>query len=416
MLSYADARALIIESVAARGSTVEERPLAVLGEAPPHETVSLECAIGRTLAESVASDRDYPPFDRATRDGFAVRSADLAQLPVTLALIGEIRAGGNFPGGVRPGQCIQIMTGAAVPPGADAVVMIEHTKPSELAVVFDRTAFPEQNVVRRGTESRAGEYLLVPGIRLGYAELSLAAQVGRTELCVRRRPVVAILSTGDEIVSPEDRPGPHQIRNSNSVSLGLQARLAGAEPRLIGNSPDQVERLRAKIMQGLESDVLVLTGGVSMGKYDLVEGVLRDLGAEFLFDAVAIRPGRPAVFAYCQGRPVFGLPGNPVSTMVTFELLVVPALDILGGSKPRPLPIFKAKLAAPVRQTAVVTHFLPAELTWTGGEATVRELPWQGSGDIVTMARANCFLVVPETRLELAAGEWVDVVPRRDRL
>ena len=415
MLSFRDARELVIQTLVARGSAPEERPLAVLGEAEPQESVPLQRAMGRVLAESLTSDRDYPPFDRATRDGFAVHAADLFQLPATLALIGEIRAGADFRGGVGPGQCVAIMTGAGLPPGADAVVMIEHTKPSENVVLFDRAALPNQNVVRRGSESKAGDQLLRPGMRLGYAEISLAAQVGRTELWVRRRPVVAILSTGDEVVAYDQQPGPRQIRNSNSVSLTLQAELAGAEPRPLGNAPDRIEDLRAMIAHGLESDLLVLTGGVSMGKYDLVEGVLREMGADFLFDAVAIRPGRPAVFAYCQGRPVFGLPGNPVSTMVTFELFVVPAIDLLGRTAPRPLPIFKARLAAPVSQKAALTHFLPAEVTWASGEAMVQELPWQGSGDIAAMARANCFLVMPENRLESAAGDWVDVIPRRDR-
>jgi len=150
-----------------------------------------------------------------------------------------------------------------------------------------------------------------------------------------------------------------------------------------------------------------------MGKYDLVEVVLRELGAEFFFEGVAIRPGRPAVFGACRGKFTFGLPGNPVSTMVTFELFVLPALDSLSGAAPRPLPLFRARLAAPVRQTAALTHFLPARLAWCDGEPGVRELPWQGSGDIVALAQANCFLVVPQAKLELAAGDWVDVLPRR---
>jgi molybdopterin molybdotransferase len=185
---------------------------------------------------------------------------------------------------------------------------------------------------------------------------------------------------------------------------------------LLGNAPDRIEELRKMIERGLQEDALVLSGGVSMGKYDLVEEVLRGLGAEFFFDAVAIRPGRPAVFGICRGKPVFGLPGNPVSTMVTFELLAVPAIDILGGSEARHVPLLKAKLLKGVEQKAALTHFLPAVLDWASGEATVTELPWQGSGDIATLARGNCFLVVHQSKLKLDPGEWVDVLPRRGLL
>lgn len=380
---------------------------------PARETLDLGQAFGRVLAEPLAADRDYPPFDRATRDGFALHARDLAAPPATLEIIAEIKAGDAFAGVVGSGQCAQIMTGAAVPPGADAVVMIEHTRPSKSRVVIERSVETGQNVVPRGSEAKAGQALLAPGTRLGYAELALAAQVGHHRLSVFRRPTVAILSTGDEVVGVEDIPGPFQIRNSNGVTLAVLAGLAGAEPVQLGNAPDRVEELRARFERGLESDILVLSGGVSMGKYDLVEVVLRDLGAQFFFEGVAIRPGRPAVFGACRGKFVFGLPGNPVSTMVTFELFVLPAVDLLSGTEPRPLSVFPARLAAPVRQTAALTHFLPARVEWSGGQPVVRELPWQGSGDIVALAQANCFLVVPEGKLEFAAGEWVDTFPRR---
>src|SRR6266404_3316981 len=186
-----------------------------------------------------------------------------------------------------------------------------------------------------GSEAAAGQTLLRPGMRLGYAELALAAQVGAAELQCARKPRVAILSTGDEVVPVEVAPGAFQIRNSNSVSLAAQVRIAGGEPVALGNAADRVEELGEKIERGLKEDALVLSGGVSMGKYDLVEKVLKAMGAEFYFDAVAIRPGKPAVFGMCQGKPVFGLPGNPVSTMVTFELFVAPAIDLLSGVEAR---------------------------------------------------------------------------------
>src|SRR5487761_73665 len=406
MLSFEDARRKVIEATAG------------LRRIPASEAVKLENALGRILAERIVADRDYPPFDRATRDGFAVRAADCREADAKLRVIGEIRAGGKVVGAVNAGECVQIMTGAAMPPGTDAVVMIEHTRASakQNEVVIERAAEAGINIVPRGAESRAGDPLLGVATRMGYAEIAVAAQVGRAELRVYRKPRVAILSTGDEVVAADATPGPLEIRNSNGASLAAQAKLAGAEPVLLGNAPDRAEELRKMIARGLEEDALVLSGGVSMGKYDLVEEVLRGLGAELFFDAVAIRPGRPAVFGMCRGRPVFGLPGNPVSTMVTFELFVVPAIDILGGGDARPLPLLKAKLARAAEQKAALTHFLPATLEWPNGEATVTELPWQGSGDIATLACGNCFLVVHQSKLKMDAGEWVDVLPRRGLL
>ncbi|HEV2224842.1 MAG TPA: gephyrin-like molybdotransferase Glp [Candidatus Acidoferrales bacterium] len=406
MLSYEDARLKVIEVTAG------------LRRIPAREKLKLHNSPGRILAQEIVADRDYPPFDRATRDGFAVRAADCREAGAKLRVIGEIRAGGEFAQTVGASECVQIMTGAAVPRGADAVVMIEHTRTGarENEVMIERVAETGMNIVPRGLESQMGEVLLRVKTRIGYAEIAIAAQVGQTELEVYREPRVAILSTGDEVVAVDAQPGPFEIRNSNGASLATQAELAGAEAVLLGNAPDRIYELRKMIERGLQEDALVLSGGVSMGKYDLVEEVLRELGAEFFFDALAIRPGRPAVFGICRGKPVFGLPGNPVSTMVTFELLAVPAIDILGGGDARPLPLLKAKLSRGVEQKAALTHFLPAMLHWANGEATVSELPWQGSGDIATLARGNCFLVVHQSKLKLAAGEWVDVLPRRGLL
>lgn len=401
MLRYTEAREKVISAVGARARR------------PPAETLPLENTLGRVLAEEVAADRDYPPFHRATRDGFAVRAADLAQGPVTLKRLGEIKAGEAYGGAVGPGQCLQIMTGAPVPAGADAVVMIEHTEPKTDSVVVKRRVEAGANWVPRGSEARAGDRLLAAGTRIGYPEISLLGQVGQARVQVYRRPRVAVLSTGDEVVPVEARPGPSQIRNSNSYSMAAQVVLSGGEPVLIGNARDDPAELERLVRRGLEEDLLVLTGGVSMGKYDLVEVVLRQLGAEFCFDAVAIRPGRPAVFGSCQGKFVFGLPGNPVSTMVTFTLFVAPAIALLSGAGAAPpLQFFKARLAEPVKQTTQLTMFLPACLEGQNAEVAVRVLPWQGSGDVVALARSQCFLVVPDNVTELSAGSWVDVLPR----
>jgi len=401
MLSYSEARQKVIE-VASR----LPRPLR-------RTPVEIEDAFGRILASPVLADRDYPPFDRSTRDGFAVRSADAQAPGARLECIGELRAGGHFDAKVGPGQCVEIMTGASVPLGTDAVVMIEHIKRDGRTITLERAAAPGDHIVPRGSEARAGALLVAEKTRLGYAEMALAAQAGATRLEVFAAPRLAILSTGDEVVDARSKPGPLQVRNSNGISIEILARTAGAETAQLGNAPDEKNALRAAIERGLEADILVLSGGVSMGKYDLVEQVLADLGAEFHFTGVSIRPGRPAVFGTCRNKLVFGLPGNPVSTMVTFELFVLPAVDVLNGGTPRPLPVFRAKLATRVREKGPITHFLPARIEWQGPEARVTQLPWQGSGDIVALALANGFLVVGPDRPEIEPGEWVDVLPRR---
>jgi molybdopterin molybdotransferase len=401
MLSYEEARRKVIEQIGKmRGPRASG-------------SVSVWDALGLVLAQEIKTDREYPPFDRSTRDGYAVRAIEVA--PGTeLQCIGEIKAGDVVTKALAVGTCVQIMTGAAVPPGADAVVMIEHTQRNGELVRFERAARPGQNIVPRGSEAAAGQVILTPGMRLGFAELALAAQVGAVQLQCAKRPRVAILSTGDEVVLIDQQPGEFQIRNSNSVSLAAQVRIAGGEPVVLGNAADRVEDLGEKIERGLKEDALVLTGGVSMGKYDLVESVLKALGAEFFFDEVAIRPGKPAVFAVCQGKPVFGLPGNPVSTMVTFELFVAPAIDLLTGAEARPLPLVEAKLAEALNERPGLTHFLPARIQWHGSTPEVKALRWQGSGDIVALGTANCFLVVPAEREMIGLGERVSVLLRKD--
>jgi molybdopterin molybdotransferase len=401
MLTYTEARQSVITHI-----TESLR-------APAVSAVGVWDALGYVLGERITADRDYPPFHRSTRDGYAVCAMD-ARAGTTLRCVGEIKAGDTVSSGLARNTCVQIMTGAAAPPGADAVVMIEHTSRVRDTVRFERDTNPGQNIVPSGSELKSGATVLAPGTRLGFAELALAAQVGSTELVCATKPRVAILSTGDEVVALDAQPGPFQIRNSNSVSLAAQTRMAGGEPVLLGNVLDLIGELRIKIERGLKEDVLVLSGGVSMGKYDLVETVLKELGAEFFFDAVSIRPGKPAVFARCQNTFVFGLPGNPVSTMVTFELFVTPALDLLSGAPPRPLPLLCARLAAPLNEKPGMTHFLPARIEWPNGIPEVRALSWQGSGDIAALAKANAFLVVPPDREQVAEGEVVQVLVRKD--
>lgn len=409
MLSYEQARQVVIEQCTRRG--------AVRGWEP----VRLSEALGRVLAEEVRADRDYPPFGRSTRDGYAVRAADAAEGAV-LACRGEIKAGdAPAAGALRAGECAEIMTGAPVPAGADAVVMVEYAERAAAGQVRIRKAAQAgQNIVRRGSEIASGQAILSRGTRLGYAELALAAQVGASELHCAPRPTVAILTTGDELVEPGAAIAAHQIRNSNSVSLAAQVALAGGVVETLGIAKDDRQALREKLNAGLHADVLLVSGGVSMGKYDLVEEVLKDLGAEFYFDAVAIRPGKPAVFGRCGDTMVFGLPGNPVSTMVTFELFVAPALDVLGGSAPRALPLFAARLGVAIEEKPGMTHFLPARVQWSGdapGELPVATpVRWQGSGDTAAVTNANCYLVVPADVSRLQAGSPVTILLRKDFL
>jgi molybdopterin molybdotransferase len=401
MLSYEQARSKVVEEVGKR-------------KGPRATTVaSVWEALGLVLAQEVRTDREYPPFNRSTRDGYAVRSSE-AVPDARLKRVGEIKAGDTVREALASGTCLQIMTGAAAPANADAVAMIEYTSREGDFVRFERNAQAGQNIVARGSEAAAGQTILTRGMRLGFAELALAAQVGAVQLQCAQRPRVAILSTGDEVVLIDETPGPFQIRNSNSVSLAAQVRIAGGEPVVLGNAADRIEDLGEKIERGLREDALVLSGGVSMGKYDLVESVLKAMGAEFFFDAVAIRPGKPAVFGMCRGKPVFGLPGNPVSTMVTFELFVVPAIDLLSGAEVRALPLVEARLAEAMKEKTGLTHFLPARVEWHGTVPEVRALRWQGSGDIAALAKANCFLAVPADREKMEIGESVSVLLRKD--
>jgi molybdopterin molybdotransferase len=378
-------------------------------------------AVGLILAEPIFADRNLPPFPRATRDGYAVLSADVTQLPSRFHVIGEIKAGANSRLTLKSGEAAAIMTGAPVPPGTDAVVMIEYTSRTGDELEVTRTVASGENIVPAGSEAKRGERLLSPGRRLDYAAIAVAASAGKSRLLVRSKPRVAVLATGDELVDVDVPPGPHQIRNSNTYSLAAQVIGAGAEPVLLPIAPDETDRLRELIAEGFEADLLLLAGGVSMGKYDLVEQVLAEFGTEFFFTGAKIQPGKPIVFG--QSRDVgalagdqqnyfFGLPGNPVSTMVTFELFVRPLLDAFAGILPQKLVFPRARLKTEIKVKTGLTRFLPAVLSGEFQEAEVEFVPWQGSGDIAATARANCYVVVVPDRERVEAGEWVPILLR----
>ena len=379
------------------------------------EKVELLASIGRILAEPIAADRDFPPFRRAMRDGYALRAADLTNLPVTLEVIGEIKAGAApeaLPREVAAGQAAAIMTGAPAPDGADAVVMVEYTSLSGQRVTVTRAVGSGDNIVAAGSEARKGQVLLHHGTRMDYGAIALAASVGLQSVSVFRRPEVAILSTGDEIVEIGERPGPHQIRNSNSYSLAAQVQDAGGVPKMLGIARDEAVPLRRLIEQGLKHDLLLLTGGVSMGRYDLVEQVLAELGAEFFFTGAQIQPGRPVVFGRVQERYFFGLPGNPISTMVTFELFARPLLEALAGMAARELSFVHARLKSEIKTKTGLRRFLPGLLSGEFEQAEFELAGWHGSGDVAAMARSNCYIVIPPDRERIAAGEWVAILMR----
>jgi molybdopterin molybdotransferase len=391
------------------------------------EPVEILKSVGRALAENILADRDFPPFPRATRDGYAVRAADLARLPAKLKLVGQVKAGDSFNETIGQSECVEIMTGAPVPSGADAVVMVEHTSASGNTVEIKRSVAGGENVVPTGSEARAGQVLLSARTRMDYGPVGVAAAVGRKRVEVFRRPSIAILSTGDEIVGVNEKPRAHQIRNSNSFSLAAQVAAAGGEPLQLAISPDEPSRLRALIRQGLGTDLLLLSGGVSMGKYDLVEKVLSEaeFAAEFFFTGALIQPGKPVVFGRAKRPPssgnviektyFLGLPGNPISTMVTFELFARPLIDGLCGASISGLKVAHARLKGEFKTKTGLTRFLPAILTTSPTSemsAEVEPVKWQGSGDIVAAARGNCYLIVPPDRDHLKAGEMVAVLLR----
>jgi molybdopterin molybdotransferase len=380
------------------------------------ELLGLIDAAGRVLAEPIYADRDFPPFPRAARDGFAVRSADVQKVPTTLEITGEIKAGEAHIPELGQRQAISIMTGGAAPAGADAIVMVEYTSRSGSRVEVARAVSAGENIVPKGAEAKRGDKLLEPGTRLSYAEIALAASVGRSRVLVNSKPRVAVLSTGDEVVDVDVLPGPTQIRNSNSYSLAAQILAAGGDPVLLPIAPDEPTRLRELLTEGLEADLLLIAGGVSMGKYDLVEQVLSDLKAEFFFTGALIQPGKPIVFGSVPGeadreRKYFlGLPGNPISTMVTFGVFGRPLISALAGATPQKLVFVHAKLKTAIKTKIGLRRFLPAAISGEFEQSEVELIGWQGSGDIASAARANCFVVVPPDRERIEPGEWVPVL------
>jgi molybdopterin molybdotransferase len=421
LLSFDEASALIAQHASRLSRRV-----------PAHERVDLARASGRVLAQPLFADSHQPPFTRSTRDGFACRAAE-ASTHAFLAIAGSVRAGDAPSQPLASGSACEIMTGAPVPDGADAVAMLEHVEVaqakagSRVRLLPPRTLAPGENIVARGAQARAGEELLPAGTVITAAQIAVAASCGHASLEVFARPRVAILTTGDELVPVDAMPGPGQIRNSNAPMLAALAAAAGGEPWVLPTAADNAASLDQALALAANADLLVISGGVSAGKFDLVEPALARLGAQFHFTGVRIQPGKPLVFGelpvqhtnafqkedgtkYC-----FGLPGNPVSTAVTFLLFAAPVLAALAGSRAAAPRFALAQLAEATSRKAKPgsTRFLPAFCNFAaagGALPSVVEVPSHGSGDLAAFARSNCFLVIPGHTAHLEEGAIVRIL------
>jgi molybdopterin molybdotransferase len=376
------------------------------------ESVPLLHASSRILREAIVCDADSPPFDKAIRDGFAVRFEDVQNVPVTLNVIGESRAGMGAGVTIRNGECCEIMTGAPLPAGANAVVMVEHTKRGSAdSVQILKKARENEGLLRQGAEARRGDRLLEPGSRIGLADIGLLASTGKASVLVSKKPRVCILATGDELVEVSATPSDGQIRNSNGYTLFAQSNAAGAEPILLGIARDNLDDLRAKIRIGLDSDVLLVSGGVSMGKYDLVENVFAEFGVQTFFDKIAIKPGKPTVFGFRERTFVFGLPGNPLSTLVAFHMFVRPVIhSLLKVAKPGAV-MLEATLDAPAKCDPERAALVPANVRFEHGRYRIATAPWKGSSDLVGLSRANALILIPCREGVLQPGESAQFVP-----
>lgn len=382
----------------------------------PPERVALGHALGRVLAEDVFADTDLPPFHRAQMDGYAVRAEDTQGAPVTLRVVGESAAGHGWHERMKQGEAVRIMTGAPVPPGADSVQKVEVTEESfegeTTRVEIKEATVPGQNIVNRGSEIRSGERVLSAGVFINAARMAALASFGYAEVMVGARPRLSVLATGTELVAVAEQPGQDQIRDSNSYSLGAYGERAGAQVLRLPLAGDDPELLKRCIREAAaRSDVLVLSGGVSMGVYDFTKAALVALGAEIFFERVALRPGKPTVFARLGRTLIFGLPGNPVSVSVTFNLFARTALLAMQGAHNAALPEEWAVLSRAVKGAEERASYLPALLrTDERGRLLADPLKWGGSSDFVAFAAATALLIVPQGARALDAEEIVRVV------
>jgi molybdopterin molybdotransferase len=380
----------------------------------PAESISLERARGRFLAQDVVADSDLPPFDRSQMDGYAVRAGDVESVPAKLIVVGESAAGRGWHNEMKQGEAVRIMTGAPVPSGADSVQQVELTREfgsSEVEILESVTT--GRSIVRRGSEIKAGQKVLSAGEQIGAAAMAVLASFGYAEITVGRQPRVAVLATGSELVAVDQKPDQDQIRDSNNFTITAYAELAGAAVERLPLAGDNTTLLRSQIADAAgRSDIVITSGGVSVGLYDFTKPALRELGAEFFFERVALRPGKPTVFARLpNGTLFFGLPGNPVSVSVTFNLFARTAMLAMQGAADPALPHDWAVLARNVKGARERESYLPAELSISEeGILTATPLKWGGSSDFVGFVRARSLIIVAPDTGVVEAGARVRIV------
>jgi molybdenum cofactor synthesis domain-containing protein len=377
------------------------------------EKVALAESRGRVLAENIVADTDLPPFDRSQMDGYAVRAVETRKVPARLRIMGESAAGHGWHQELQSGQAVRIMTGAPVPEGADAVQQVEKTHEVDGSVEILETVAEGRSIVRRGAEIKEGDTVLQRGEQVTAAAVAVLASFGYAHVEVSRKPRISVLATGSELVSVHQKPGQDQIRDSNNYSLNAYAELAGAVVTRLALSNDNPDVLGSVIAGAAEeADVIVTSGGVSVGAYDFTKDVLRDLGAEIFFERVALRPGKPTVFAKLpSGTLVFGLPGNPVSVSVTFNLFARTALLAMQGARKVLLESVTAQLAHGVKGSADRDSYLPATTRTDDHARLIAEpLKWGGSSDFVAFARATALVIVPAGTASIDPGEKVSVL------
>ncbi|HZO83398.1 MAG TPA: gephyrin-like molybdotransferase Glp [Candidatus Binataceae bacterium] len=378
------------------------------------ERVPILDALGRVLAEEIRSPRDIPGFDNSAMDGYAVRAVDIARAsaasPARLRVLGTVAAGAMPPTPVASGTAMRTMTGAPIAAGADAIVPVEQTRADGEWIEILSAAEPRAFVRPRGEDLRAGELVMEPGKMLGAADLGMLASLNRAMIEVWRRPRVAIVTTGDELVDIDQTPTGAQVVNSSAYALAGAVREAGGEPAVLKVARDRPEEIRSRLAEAFAFDAVLSTGGVSVGQFDHVKGALDELGMRQLFHGVAQRPGRPLKFGTVNGRPIFGLPGNPVSTLVCFYLYARPALLRMGGRHDLGLPRVAVRCAADIRTAANLTEFVRVRLRREGGEFSATPTGNQGSGILSSLARADGLLIGPASETTLRAGSQATVL------
>jgi molybdopterin molybdotransferase len=395
--------------------TVEEALDKILSHIQPlgFEKVSILEALGRVIAEDIYAPRDIPPLDNSGMDGYAVRYEDVKQAtsnhPIRLEVIEDLPAGFVSSKTVVKGQAIRIMTGAPIPKGADAVVPVEDTKKVDGSVLVLKSIPLGEHIRKAGEDVKKGEGVISAGDLIRPAEIGMLASIGRSFVKVYQRPLVSILCTGEELVDVDEGLGEGKIVSSNSYTLTAQVRDCGAIPIQLGIAKDQKEEIKEKLRQGTRADVIISSAGVSIGDYDFVRDALNDLGMEMVFWKVAMKPGKPLAFGTINKKPVFGLPGNPASSMVSFEQFVRPSLLKMMGHRQIFRPIVEAVLKEDIRKEPGRRHFIRAFVSFEKDHYFVTMTGSQGSGILRSMVRANCLIVIPEDREVVRAGEKVKV-------